>query len=271
MKFVRIILGIIGTVYGIIVVMCKSIGYLLLLSIAIPFFQLWMVVGCIYRHWKGCLIFFLIALLVIVGIMLPWYVIRVFLPLIFALAIVVVLVVFWRRIFPAFPNYITERWAQVRKKGFFTTIQTWEHRLYTFIRRNWTVSGTILMAVVLFVVILHSTLPWVESVQQKPQLTEWGECFSKIVFPALGVLGVIVTVLKTLSEILKQSAARQFNNTMEYLESDRQALVLAGVLTLNNLAMSFSENYTQSVHETFCNFIREVTSNPQYQEDKKRE
>ena len=291
-----------------------------------------MVCACIYRHWKGCLIFFLIALLVTVGIMLPGYIVRAFLPFIVAIAVIRI---FQKQVFRDFPKYVTDCWLYVSKKGLFPTIQIWEYRVYSFIRQNWTVSGAILISLVLLVIVVNFTLPWVESgfrqqitskqfrnnqrkttarlppenkmparcfgghgvtalprhktfwrqpeghgvtsclaghilakasVQEKPRLTEWGECFSKIVIPALSALGVITFAFITLSEILKQSTAKQFKNTMEYLKGETQANALGGVLALNNLAMIFPD-YIQPVKEMFSNVIRETTSKPEYQED----
>ena len=65
----------------------------------------------------------------------------------------------------------------------------------------------------------------------------------------------------------KQIAAEQFKNAIDHLGSKEQAVVLGGVHALHHLAMNFPEQYSQSVFEVLCSFIREETRKPEYQEN----
>ena len=119
-------------------------------------------------------------------------------------------------------------------------------------------------------------------------LNEVGEFSARIMFPFIGGVAIIVTLIlnglrtrdmmeqtkntmeqiknttKTLENSQKQIRSEQFKNAIDHLGSDKQAIVLGGVHALNDLALS-DEDYRKQVFEILCSFIREETSKPEYQ------
>ena len=198
----------------------------------------------IRRNWKTftiCgLVLFHIVLLVIVGALLPWYVILAFLPFMAAL---VAAIWFRKRVFRDFPRYVAERWQ-------------W---------KSFAICGGVLIAVVFFGIAFF-TLSW--------------EVFAtQIAIPAFGSFGLVAVVIVTLRQLQiqsdqlktqannaqKQIAAEQFKNAIEHLASEKQTFVLGGIHALHNLAMNFEDDYSQQVFDVLCSFIRTETTKPEYQ------
>ena len=126
--------------------------------------------------------------------------------------------------------------------------------------------------------------------EQEPYLTQWGVVISKIVIPLLGVVGPLLGVVGTLCGLFlggreflsmqlekqaentrvqigmqadsnnRQIAAEQFKNAIEFLKSENQTAVQAGVQTLFNLATTQPNEYSQPVFEVLCNYLRESKS-----------
>jgi len=129
-------------------------------------------------------------------------------------------------------------------------------------------------------------------------LNEVGEFSARIVFPLVGGIAIIVTLIfnalrttammeqtknttetlknsqeqikitqKQLDNSQKQIRSEQFKNAIDHLGNDKQAIVLGGVHALYDLALNYEE-YRKQVFEILCSFIREETRKLKYQKRK---
>ena len=172
-------------------------------------------------------------------------------------------------------------WNVVIEKGIFRTVQVVEQKIIASIRRNWTISGAIILTIVLLYIgfdVIKPSFPWVEPGEKEPQWTPNGEFVARIVTPLFVFIISFLSMMRVFRQFKIQveqvrnqaekarmeMAAEQFKNAIDHLGNEKQSVVLGGVHALHNLAMNFPDDYGKQVFEVLCSFIREETRKPEY-------